>query len=137
MFRAGLTLLLTDKAEGLNPTGVFIKLLKGTQEVTSQTSTQTVQFSLQTWPPPLLSVDERRASLIGRFSGSKVTAAEQGEADRKYAVTDRSRVSPRAGEEEEEELQVWQQEDRCPHPDRKCRQASTDALGPADGEGRS
>lgn len=87
--------------------------------------------------PPLLSVNEQRASLIGRFSGSVVTAAEQGEADGKYTVTHRSRVRSRAGEQEEEELQVRKQEDRRPHPDRKWRQASADALGPADGEGRS
>lgn len=87
--------------------------------------------------PPLLSVNEQRASLIGRFPGSVVTAAEQGEADGKYTVTHRSRVRSRAGEQEEEELQVRKQEDRRPHPDRKWRQASADALGPADGEGQS
>lgn len=84
-----------------------------------------------------LRVDEWRASLIGWFAGGVAAAAEQGEADRKDAVTDSLRVSSRAGEQEEEELQVRQQEDRRPHPDRKWRQASTDALGPADGEGRS
>lgn len=87
--------------------------------------------------PPLSSVNERRASLIGRLPGRVATAAEQGEADRKYTVTHRARVRPRAGEQEEEELQVWKQEDQRPHPHRKWRQASADAVGPADGEGWS
>ena len=83
-----------------------------------------------------LRVDERWASLIGRFAGD-VAAAEQGEADGKDAVTDGSRVGSRAGEQEEEELQVRQQEDRRPHPDGKWRQASADTLRPADDVGWS
>lgn len=71
--------------------------------------------------------------MIGWFAGG-VTAAEQGKADRKDAVTDRSRVSSRTGEQEEEELQVRQQEDGRPHPDWKRWQVSADALRPADGE---
>lgn len=71
--------------------------------------------------------------MISWFSGG-VTAAEQGEADRKDAVTDCSRVSSRTGEQEEEELQVRQQEDRRPHPDGKWRQVSADALKPTNGE---
>ncbi len=84
-----------------------------------------------------LRVNEWRASLIGWFAGSVAAAAEQGEADRKDAVTNSSGVGSCTGEQEEEELQVWQQEDRRPHPDRKWWQASGDALRPADGEGRS
>lgn len=116
--------------------------------MTSQTSAQTVQFVLWPQPPPWprpsvtdwstsLCVDERRASQIGRFAGSVTPAAQQGEADRKHAVADGSRVGSRAGEQEKEELQVWQQEDRRPHPDRKWWQARADALRPAVGEGRS
>lgn len=45
------------QAGGLNPTGVFVLLFKGTQEVTSQTSTQTVYFVSHPHPlamaPPL------------------------------------------------------------------------------------
>lgn len=143
-----LTLVLTDRAGGLNPTGVFVTWLKGTQEVTSQTSTQAVQFVLwpqrPQWPHPSvtdwstsLCVDERRASQIGRFAGSVTPAAQQGKADRKHAVANGSRVGSRAGEQEKEELQVWQQEDRRPHPDRKWWQARADALRPAVGERRS
>lgn len=58
-------------------------------------------------------------------------AAQQGDADRKYAVTDSSGVGSRAREQEEEELQVRQQEDRRPHPHRERRQ-----VRPGDGEGR-
>ncbi|TDH00789.1 hypothetical protein EPR50_G00192530 [Perca flavescens] len=79
-------------------------------------------------------VDERRGSVIGRFAGS-AAATEQREADRKYAVADGARVGARAREQEEEELQVWQQEDRCPHPHGKRRQAGAEALGPAGGGG--
>lgn len=61
------------------------------------------------------------------------SAAEQGEADRKDAVSDRSGVGPRAGEQEEKDLQVWQQEERRPHPAGKVRQASDEAPVPADG----
>lgn len=85
----------------------------------------------------LLSVNKRWSTLIGCFSGGKATATEQSEADRKYTITNRSRVSPCAGEQEEEELQVRQQEDHCPHPYRKRWQTSTYAVGPVDDEGQS
>lgn len=68
--------------------------------------------------------------------GGVAAAAEQGETDGEDAVTDRPRVSSRAGEQEEEELHVGQEEDQHPHPHRKWRQASADALRQADGEGR-
>lgn len=81
--------------------------------MTSQT-TQTVQFvvrgtGLSDWSPPLR-VDEWLTPLTGRFAGG-VAAAEQGEADRKDAVSNCSRVGSCTGEQEEEELQVRQQED--------------------------
>lgn len=72
--------------------------------------------------------------MIGRLVGSVATAAEQSKADREDAVADSPRVSSRAGKQEEEELKVWQQDDRCPHPHGKVR---ADALRPADGKGRS
>lgn len=103
--------------------------------MTSQTSTQTVQstdFSLGHGPAPLC-VNEWRAPLVSRFACSEATAAQQGETHRKYAVTDRSGVRPCAGEQEEEELQVRQQEDRHPHPDGERRQAGTHALVPGEG----
>lgn len=77
-------------------------------------------------------IDERRFPVIGRFACSQVAAAaaEQCEADRKYAVAHSSWVGPSAGEEEEEELQVWQQENRRPRPCRKWWQAGTNAAVP-------
>lgn len=91
---------------GQHPQDRSGKLLKGTEEVTSQT-----QFVHgPSWPRPLC-VDEWRAALIGGFAGGVAAAAQQGEADRQDAVPHCPGVSPRTGEEEEEELQVRHQED--------------------------
>lgn len=131
--------MTAERPDPPHPTGVSVKLFKGTQEVTLQTPKRTVQGTLQTpaTDTPLLSVDERRASLIGWFAARVASAAEQSEADGKDAVPDRSGVGPGTGEQEEEDLQVRQQEEQRPHPAGEVRQASDEAPEPADGRGRS
>lgn len=83
----------------------------------------------------LLRVDEQPSSLVDQLVGSLVTAAEQRQADREHAVPDCSRVSPRARKKKKEKLYVRQQEDQRPRPCGEWRQASDDALGPADDRG--
>lgn len=66
-----------------------------------------------------LRVDERSCCpVIGQFSGM-AAAVQKGDADRKHTVSNSAGVRPRAREQEEEELQVWQQEDQRPRPHRK------------------
>lgn len=74
--------------------------------------------------------------MIGRFSRSMAAAEEKGETHGQDAVTDGTRVGPRAGEQEEEQLQVRQEENRCPYPDRKWWQVGSNALIQAADGGR-
>lgn len=115
------------------------KSVKGTQEVTSQTTNSSISLLVTSCSGPApLRVYEWQAAVIRRLANSVAAAAEQGEADGQDTVTYATRVRPRTGEQDEEELQVQQQEDQYPHPSRKWWQVGVNALTPAGcgGEGR-
>lgn len=74
-----------------------------------------------------LRVDERARCPVISWFGGMAAAVQKGDADRKHTVSNSPGVCPRAREQEEEELQVRQQEDQCPHPQRKWWHMDSDS----------
>lgn len=82
---------------------------------------------------PHLGVNQLQlADLIGRLGKGLVAVAEHGQTYGQYAVSHRLGVCPCAGVEEEEYLEVRDEEDGGPHPERQEEQANLETLHPGE-----